>query len=259
MSENERRKAGAPGGQRTRPADVSTATYWRRRFFVLAATIGVLTVLAWAVNGMLSVPSSPSQAAGSPPATPASSSPAGLSNVAPTPSPTPSPTASRTAPSPHASKKPGGSSKKSGGGSKNADGAAGRGTCSPGSITLRLSSPQYWYQTGASPRFTVRATGAGDPCRFNVGTKFVSVVITAGGRHIWSSSDCASGDVSDVVVLAQGKPAVLHTSWNRKSSSPGCGASHLVRPGEYKVTATAGRVQSKSVNVVLGAKGAHGP
>jgi hypothetical protein len=254
MSENQPRKPGTPGGQRTGPADVSTATYWRRRFFVLAASVGVVAVVAWAVNGMLSVPSTPSQAASSPHATATGSAPVSLSNVLPTPTPSPSPAASRSAPSRHAGKK----SRHDG---KNVAGAAGRPrACAPASVTLRLSSPQYWYQAGISPRFTVRAaSGAGNPCRFNVGTKFVSVVIAAGSRHIWSSSDCASGDVSSAVVLAPGKPAVLHTSWNRKSSSPGCGASHLVRPGEYRVTAIAGRVHSKAVNVVLGAKGAHGP
>jgi hypothetical protein len=253
MSAKQPRKAGAPGGQRTRPGDVTSATYWRRRFFVLAGTVGVVIVLVWAVNGMLSVPSAP-QAAPSPLATAPSSEPVSLSNVQPTPSSSPSPAVSRSAPAPHASKK----ARHNG---KNAAGAAGgERACAPASVTLRLSSPQYWYQTGVTPRFTVRATsGAGHPCRFNMGTKFVSVVITTGPRHIWSSSDCASGEASNVVVLAPGKRAVLHTSWNRRSSSPGCGASHLVRPGEYQVTAVAGRVRSKTVNVVLGAKGASGP
>ena len=110
------------------------------------------------------------------------------------------------------------------------------------------------------PRFSVHAVSSeGQPCRFNMGARFVSVVIAA-GRRIWSSADCVSGNGSNVIVLTQGVPAVLHVSWDRKTSSPGCGGtSQAVAPGEYRVTAVAGRLRSKTVNLVLGAQGASGP
>jgi len=110
------------------------------------------------------------------------------------------------------------------------------------------------------PRFTVHAVSSeGQPCRFNMGARFVSVVIAA-GRRVWSSADCVSGNGSNVIVLTQGVPAVLHVSWDRKTSSPGCGGtSQAVAPGEYRVTAVAGRLRSKTVNLVLGAQGASGP
>jgi hypothetical protein len=92
-----------------------------------------------------------------------------------------------------------------------------------------------------------------------MGTKFVSVVIAAGGR-VWNSADCVSGSGSNMIVLAQGMPAVLRVSWDRRTSSPGCGGtSHAVAPGEYTVTAVAGQLRSKTVNLVLGAQGASGP
>lgn len=253
MSGDQPSRPGTPGGGRTGSARPSAATYWRRRFFVLAATIGVLTVLAWAVNGMLSVPAAPSQAASSSHASTASSAPVGLSNVLPTPTPSPTPTPGAT-PSRHSGKKRHGA--------KRPPAASGQsGVCAPGTMTLRVSSPQYWYQSGATPRFRVRAVSqAGHACRFNMGSRFVAVVITKDHRHIWSSADCASGKASDVVVLTSGKPAVLHASWNRKTSSPGCGGhTHLVLPGEYQVTAVAGQLHSKTMNFVLGAKGATGP
>ena len=97
-------------------------------------------------------------------------------------------------------------------------------------MTLSVSSPQYFYQPGAMPRFTVHAVSRdGQPCRFNMGPKFVSVVIAAGNRRIWSSADCVSG------------------------------TGPLVRPGEYQVSAVAGPLHSRSVNFVLGAKGVSGP
>jgi hypothetical protein len=128
-------------------------------------------------------------------------------------------------------------------------------------VTLSLSSPQYWYQSGMSPRFTVRAVASQSrPCRFNMGSKFVSVVVARGDRRIWSSADCPSSAGSKTVVLTGGTPAVLRLSWNRRTSSPGCtGSQHPVVPGEYQVTVVAGRLHSKAVNVVLGAKGASGP
>jgi hypothetical protein len=91
-----------------------------------------------------------------------------------------------------------------------------------------------------------------------MGAKFVAVVVTSGHRRIWSSADCGAG--SNVALIDRGEPAILRVSWDRRTSSPGCrGASHLVRPGEYQVTAEAGQLTSKTANVVLGAKGASGP
>lgn len=239
-------RADSPRSARTRSARVSPATYWRRRVFVFTVGIGLLTALSWTVNGVLAARSSAGHAA-SPGGTRAAGSAAahvsrGRALPAPSSSPRPKP-----APSPHRSTihSP----------------AAGKAlACAPGAVTLRLSSPQYWYQVGKLPRFTVRAVSQeGQPCRFNMGPKFVSVVI-ASGRRIWGSADCVSGSGSNMIVLVRGVPAVLRVSWDRKTSSPGCsGTSHAVTPGEYKVTAVAGQLRSKTVNLVLGAQGASGP
>lgn len=93
-----------------------------------------------------------------------------------------------------------------------------------------------------------------------MGAKSLAVIVKSGHRQVWSSADCASGNRPGAVVLAGHKPAVLRVSWDRRTSAPGCrGATHLVRPGEYKVTAVAGHLRSKPINVVLGAKGAPQP
>ena len=89
--------------------------------------------------------------------------------------------------------------------------------------------------------------------------RFVSVVITSGDRRIWSSADCASGASSNMTVIASDRPAALAVSWNRRTSSPGCDSGQLVRPGEYQVSVVAGRLHSRTVNFVLGAKGVSGP
>ncbi len=247
MDKNRRADDGPPRGARPRPATISQATYWRRRVLVLTVGIGLLTTISWAASGMLAARSTASQAdhphrartVGSTPAqvsgdgAPASSSPSPRSSSAPSPD--------RSAAQPRASSR--------------------ALACAPGAVTLRVSSPQYWYQPGTTPRFTVHAIShETQPCRFNMGAKFVSVVVAAAGRRIWSSADCVGGDGSNMVVIARGTPAVLRLSWDRKTSAPGCaGTAHLARPGEYQVTAVAGHLHSAAVNVVLGATGASGP
>jgi hypothetical protein len=253
MDQNQRGRAGQPGGGRARPSRVSAATYWRRRVVVLGVGVGLLTTLSWAANGLLVARSTAGQAAPPSGAGSANSSAAvgSTDRALPPPSPSPSPSPSPRAdpvPSPHRSTPP-----------SHASGRAAR--CAGGGVTLSLTSPQYWYQQGKTPRFTVRAvSGKSQPCRFNMGTRFVAVVVDHGSRRIWSSADCASTGGSAMAVLARGKPAVLHLSWDRLTSSPGCtGTRRPVGPGEYKVTAVAGHLHSATVHVVLGAKGVSGP
>jgi len=245
MGQNVRGRADPPGGGRARPGDISAATYWRRRVFVLAVGIGLLTTVSWAATGMLAARPAADQAAPRGGTRAAGSAPAHVSRDRAPSKPSPRPA---SLPSQHRS--------------TTRSHSAGRAVvCASGQVTLGLSSPQYWYQVGATPRFTVRAVSQQRwPCRFNMGTKFVSVVIAAGGRRIWSSADCGSGGGSHVIVLTRGVPAVLRLLWDRRTSSPGCGGiTHLARPGEYQVTAVAGHLRSKTVNVVLGAAGASGP
>jgi hypothetical protein len=246
MDQNLRGRAGHPHDPRPRPPKVSAATYWRRRIMVMVIGVGLVTTLSWAVNGMLAARSTAGQDVPASGASAANSAPAQVSKdrthpASPSPSPRPDP-----APSPHRS--------------ATRSLASGRSPrCAPAGVTLRLSSPQYWYQSGKTPRFTVRAVSS-QPCRFNMGTKFVAVVVTDGARRIWSSADCPTGARSHQTVLTSRAPAVLRLSWDRRTSSPGCsGARRVVRPGEYTVTAVAGRVHSSTANIVLGAKGATQP
>jgi hypothetical protein len=243
MGQNVRGRADPPGGGRARPGGISAATYWRRRVVVLAVGIGLVTTVSWAAAGMLAARPAADQGAHRGGTRAAGSAHVSGDRAPSRPSPRPA-----SLPSPHRS--------------TTRSGSAGRAVaCAPGQVRLGLSSPQYWYQVGATPRFTVHAVSRrGRPCRFNMGTKFVSVVIAAGGRRVWSSADCGSGGGSHVIVLTRGVPAVVRLVWDRRTSSPGCGGiTDLARAGEYRVTAVAGHLRSKTVNVVLGAAGASGP
>lgn len=243
VDQNQRERPAQVHGARTYPAKVSQATYWRRRITVLGAAAALLTGLSWAVNGMLTASSTAGQA------TPASgtgagSSPAHIPAVA---APSPSPRSGSVPPA-HRPARP-------------SQAPAATLACASGSVALSVSSPQYFYQPGKTPLFTVHVVSRESrACRFNMSPKVVSVVIASGHRHLWSSADCASGAGSDMVVISSGKPAALRVSWDRRTSSPGCsGSRHLVRPGEYQVSAVAGHLHSQTTNFVLGAKGVSGP
>jgi hypothetical protein len=211
---------------------------------------GVLTTLSWAVSSLLATGS----AAGHPAAAGHSLATrhhtahhAAARHDEDRASPAASPSASPShAPAHHKDSQP-------------ARAAGSTAACAAGDVTLTVSSPQYWYQPGLTPRFKVRAVStASQPCHFDMSARSVSVVIdTSGGRPVWSSADCASGSGPHPVVLASGTHATLDVSWDRRT---GCGgAGNQVQAGEYRVSAAAGADHSKSVNIVLGAKGVSGP
>ena len=226
---------------------VSAATYWRRRVVVLGLGAGLLTTMSWAVNGLLVAQSTAGQAlsSGSDRAPRHAPHKAGGAHA----SPPPSPSASSTPPAKH---KP----------ARRTHASGRTSACSAAGVRLTVSSPQYWYQSGKTPVFTARVVNTGSqPCSFDMGARSLAVVVdTFSGRRLWSSADCVTGSGSDPDVLASGAHAALHVTWSRRASTSGCGdAGYLVRPGEYKVAAVAGAAHSKSVNIVLGAKGAIGP
>lgn len=107
---------------------------------------------------------------------------------------------------------------------------------------LSLSSSQNSFGSRELPVFDadVVSTSA-RTCTFNVGAKYLTLVIMAGPTRIWGSADCAEGRGSLVTDLHRGVPTVLPISWDRETSSPGCEiGSARVRAGTYTATVTAG-------------------
>jgi hypothetical protein len=126
--------------------------------------------------------------------------------------------------------------------------------CKPHQVVLSLVPNQGNYGPQAHPQFDVYVVSiARRDCSFNVGPRYLSVVIKSGGiTRIWSSANCVTGSGSDFVALSTGVPSVLHFSWNRKASSPGCQASRAaVRPGTYTATVTAPRDRLASQGMVF--------
>jgi hypothetical protein len=229
-------------------------TYWRRRFLALLAGLAILAVIAWAFSGVVgasggnlaassgrdspghrahpggtaSAGSRPSGPSGSLAATKASlpspgvSSPGGTAPVSPSPEPT------------------------------QAVGLAPPGpvrACNPGDVVLSLFSSQASYGPGQLPEFSVDVVStSARTCAFNVGPRFLDLVITAAGKRVWSSADCVAGRGSLQTDLGRGVPTAVPLSWDRESSAPGCKApSRQVTAGNFAAAASDGGLVSNSL------------
>ena len=290
-----------PAGQ------VSPATYWRRRAVALVVAIAVLTVLAWAVSGVLhggaasqgtghggrpSARSGTARRAADPPGQLAGrrTGRSGHATRRNSPQSLPGPTVgranatgqARTVGRVHdtgAGAGPSGPGTPSGAfdvltmwRSRQRDGATAPRTtphaavarapgrratahapgprvaaCGRGEVVLSLVSPRYWYQRGRWPLFGVDAVSTGNrPCRFDMGSRFATVVVTSGRHRIWGSADCIRGVGSQPVVLSRGVPAVRWIYWDRATSIPGCPRpGRAVGQGAYKAIAFDGRLTSQ--------------
>jgi len=227
---------------RRRPHARQQDVYARRRVFALVLGLGVLSLLAWGINGAVGGVSQISQAArvahvphrarltrpAAVPGTALAGSP--VASASSHQRPAPGPARSRTRPARTPSPAP-------------TAGTVGlsRG-CPPGDVVVRLFPSQGSYGSRALPEFDVDVLStAHRPCAVNVGARYLWLVVRSGGiARVWSSAGCAAGAGSRVVWLARGVPLIWHVRWDRKTSSPGCRQARAVaRPGTYTATATA--------------------
>jgi hypothetical protein len=128
-------------------------------------------------------------------------------------------------------------------------------------VELTLRSPQYRYWPGELATFVVGAVSTRSrPCQVNLGSKFVSVVVTSGDTPIWDSSSCLRGTGSQVITLRRGIPAFLRVSWDWRTSLSGCaGQGSAVRAGTYAAAAFDGQVRSHTMSFVLSGRAAAAP
>jgi hypothetical protein len=229
--------------QRAHQPDV----FWRRRVIALAAGIAVVGLLAWAVNGVVgtgdvnrqvargSHPASGAALAGTPTASQGTPSSAAASAQ---------PSASAGTPTPARSPRPG---------RKTVTTAHTGSGCPPGDVVISLMASQDSYPAQVLPQFQVAIVStAPRSCTFDVGAKSMQLVIRSGPARVWGSADCMASARPQVTNLARGVPTVLHVSWDRKTSVPGC---QLVRsaagPGTYTATAGSGGLSSNTLVFVL--------
>jgi hypothetical protein len=128
-------------------------------------------------------------------------------------------------------------------------------------VVLTLRSPRHRYGPRTLVTFMVGAVSSGSrPCRVNLGSKFVSVVVASGGTPLWDSSSCLRGTGSRVVMLRRGAPAFLRVTWDQRTTLSGCpGQGSAVRAGTYTAAAFYGRLRSHTIGFVLSGRGAAAP
>ena len=228
---------------------VSRATYWRRRVVVLAAGVAVLGLPVWAVNQALggsrgqgslrsnagTVASAQSRAGHGHQQAPTSET----ADLGSRPRPSADPRGAGASPSP----------------------GPGRQTCARGAVRLTLRSAQRRYGPGELVTFVVGAVSTRSrPCRFDLGSKFTSLVVAFGGTPLWDSSSCLRGSGLRLVMLSRGAPAFLRITWDRRTSMSGCpGQGTAVKAGTYTAAAFNGQIRSPATTFVLSGRGAARP
>jgi hypothetical protein len=219
--------------------------YWRRRFLALVAGLAVLGVIAWAFSGVLAVGGGAAASAGH--GSPGHQARLTGGNGGGTASPAPAPARS-TPPGSPAPASPTPATQSPGPASP----AAAR-ACEPGEVVLSLFSSQNSYGRGQLPEFDVDVVStAGRTCAFNVGPRFLALVISSGGKRVWSSADCVAGPGSLLTDLARGVPMVVPLSWDRQTSAPGCRVtSRQVSPGSFAAAASDGGLASNPLAFTL--------
>src|SRR6266567_6560107 len=248
--------AGESAGVLAAPA----ATYWRRRFLVLAVGLAILGAAAWGLSDALRVHPGAGTATGQHGAAPGRFAGAGAAPAGPR----------------HGGRAPASGTRRRGGaGRSQRRKSAGAGTgartrptakpsasgfggfkpafCSWHSIVLSLSAAQVAFGRGQEPGFSlsVVSTQPAD-CSFNVGPGHLALVIKEGPARVWSSADCVSGTGNLVAALRRGVPTVVSIGWNRRTSSPGCaGPVREVPAGTYTGYAADGSIASPPVTFRL--------
>jgi hypothetical protein len=98
------------------------------------------------------------------------------------------------------------------------------------------------------------------PCRFNMGSRFATVVVSSGRHRIRGPADCVRGAGSQLVVLSREVPAVRWIFWDRATSIPGCRRpGRAVGEGAYTAIAFDGQLSSQVMVFLLGRPGATQP
>ena len=233
-------------------AAAPAATYWRRRFAILAIGLSLLAAASWTLSQALKVtPAAPSPSSGQQgqgsgtraapghPGHRTAGSGAGLASAR-----------GGRASGPAAKHQPGprpSATTRGFGGFKPA-------FCSWHSIVLSLSAAQAHYGPGEQPSFSLSVVSTQPTaCSFNIGPSHLALVIKEGPARIWSSADCVSGSGNLVAALHRGVPTLVTIGWDRQTSSPGCtGPARSVPPGTYTGYAVDGSLTSGPVPIRLG-------
>jgi hypothetical protein len=125
--------------------------------------------------------------------------------------------------------------------------------CAQTDIEVGVRADARRYAPKVNPRLFISVVNRGAaPCRFDVGSRSLSLVVSSGKDRVWSSDDCQGKGSSDVRLLEPGKPFAAAAVWKRVRSAEGCPKGQPVaRPGTYVVSGSANGVENARKAVFL--------
>lgn len=103
------------------------------------------------------------------------------------------------------------------------------------------------YRVGEQPSLRLTITNTSKAaCKRDVGATMQELIVTSGGKRVWSSDDCAPSRGTDVRTLQPGARQEFGLIWSGTTSAPECeGERTRVAAGKYQVTARLEKVRSK--------------
>jgi hypothetical protein len=128
--------------------------------------------------------------------------------------------------------------------------------CSPGTVTLSLTSVQNAYAPGETPVFQLRAANSGTvTCKVDFGPRnaVFTVTKTPDDSHVWASDDCTTSSSPYLLQVPAHGSTTYTLRWNGKTSSPHCATPKggQAAPGNYLAQARLPGYGTKSVPFVL--------
>ncbi|MBM9438823.1 hypothetical protein [Actinacidiphila bryophytorum] len=128
--------------------------------------------------------------------------------------------------------------------------------CSPGTVTLSLTSAQNTYAPGEDPVFQLHATNSGTvTCKVDFGPRnaVFTVTKTPDDSHVWASDDCPASTASYLLQVPAHGSTTYTLHWNGRTSSPHCATPKggQAAPGNYLAQAQLPGYGTKSVPFVL--------
>jgi hypothetical protein len=133
--------------------------------------------------------------------------------------------------------------------------AAGVALCPNSAIAVTVATDAPDYAAAVIPGITITVTNTGPvPCRRDIGSAALGLVVSSGTDRVWSSDDCQHAEPAVLRTLAPGKAVAQTVAWTRHRSAPTCPTTPTAaaQPGTYQVVGHAGTATSRPAVFRLG-------
>lgn len=144
------------------------------------------------------------------------------------------------------------------------DGGSESGSCAPGDIQVTADTGDETYAPDEAPLLIMEIEHTGDEgCTLDVGTAQQSFVVASGGREIFNTAQCGSGEggseeggseeggVSLEMDFEPGQTERAQLTWPRSESAADCTEPAELEPGTYELTVSLGGITSEAHEFTL--------